>query len=95
MQQKTTKQLAGELLLTDLQVAGTFIDLVLTSTDVDNQNRSRENALKVYRVVEHSLTTDKVEPSQREPIIIALAELKSRLKTVGVRVSPGCLTVSS
>lgn len=84
MPPKTTKQLIGELLLTDIDLAGTFIDIVLTSSDVNIQNRNRENALKVYRVVEHSLAMDKVELPQRDPIITALAGLKARLKTVGV-----------
>jgi len=73
-------------LLTELEMALTFLVIAQTSDRADSVRRNQENALAGYRTVQQFLPKVKPDVAQRQEIHEKLAILKGRLLKAGYRV---------
>src|ERR1700733_1435316 len=69
--------------LTDLDLAMTFLDLAKISRIEETIRRNHNNARKVYNTVLHLLEKLTPDPEQQQMIEAKLALLKMRLQAVG------------
>jgi hypothetical protein len=76
-------QTGVELLLVDLDLALTFLDVADTSHIEETRQRNRNNARKAYDTVLRLLETLKPDAGQRRAIDAKLVLLKTRLQAVG------------
>lgn len=74
---------ALEFLLTDLDLAMTFLDLADTSTIPETVQRNRHNARRAYDAVLHHLPKLVLTISERQAIEKKLSVLRMRIETAG------------
>jgi hypothetical protein len=72
-------------LITDLAVAGTFLDVARSSFSEETQRRNHKNARRAYDSVLTLLPKVKVNEAELQTINKKLALVKERLKAVGER----------
>jgi hypothetical protein len=76
-------QIGVDFLLTDLDLAMTFMDIAAASHIPETILRNHNNARKAYDAVEHLLGKLTPDAGQRQEIDTKLALLKTRLQAVG------------
>jgi hypothetical protein len=79
-------QTGVEFLLTDLDLAMTFMDVAQTSHVPGTICRNYHNARKAYDTVLHLLETLTPDAGQRQEINAKLAVLKTRLEAAGQEI---------
>jgi hypothetical protein len=72
-----------EFLITDLDLACTFLDFAQASWIEETVSRNHNNARKAYETVQHLLKRLTPDAGQRQAIEAKLALLKTRLQAVG------------
>jgi hypothetical protein len=72
-----------DFLLTDVDLALTFMDIADTTTIEETAHRNRARALQAYNSVLHFLSRPALRHIDRHSIEIRLATLKARLDAVG------------
>jgi hypothetical protein len=77
------KILSGKFLLTDLDVAMTFLDVAETTTDTEHAKRSRLDARKAYDTVTGLLSKLDSEVAYLDEIKEKMRALKARLMAAG------------
>ena len=74
---------SAEFLITDLDLALTFMDIADTSNSAETGTRNRQNARHAYDTVREFLSKLALTASDRQAVESKLAVLKARLKAVG------------
>jgi hypothetical protein len=72
-----------DFLLTDVDLAMTFMDVAAASHDQETVHRNHNNARKAYDTVLHLLGKMTLTAGKREEINAKLAVLKTRLQVMG------------
>ena len=74
---------AFQFLLTDLDVALTFMNVAESTRDADAQQRNHKNARRAYDAVVRLMQSLSLDDTQNKELAEKLALLKSRLQNVG------------
>jgi hypothetical protein len=72
-----------KILITDLDLAFTFLQVARTSTNPATRQRNRENANKVYDAVRHFLPRLRPTAEERQAIEGKMSSLKAQLQALG------------
>jgi len=72
-----------EILITDLDLAFTFLQVARTSKNPETRQRNRENAHKVYDAVHHFLPRLRPTAEERQAIEDKMSSLKIHLQALG------------
>ncbi len=72
-----------DFMLTDLDLAGTFLDIAETTHSDETMRRNHMNARKAYDTVLPLMEKLVLTDSERQAIVTKLNMLKSRLQAVG------------
>jgi hypothetical protein len=80
-----SNRIGAEFLITDLDIALTFLDVAQTSTNQETIRRNREHARRAYDTVVHLMSKIEVDHPERQKIHERLAKLRVRLQAVGYR----------
>ena len=83
------QQAGGEFLITDLDVALTFLDVASVTNSQETQRRNLEHAREAYDTVIHLLPRIAVPENDRPVLLAKLAELKGRLVALGYVLDSG------
>ena len=74
---------AFEFLLTDLDIALTFIDVAESTDNIATRQRNHANARRAYDTVVRFMQNLSLDDTQRKELAKRLAFVKSRLQKVG------------
>ncbi|HUB34784.1 MAG TPA: hypothetical protein VMA31_17235 [Bryobacteraceae bacterium] len=80
-----SNRIGAEFLITDLDIALTFLDVAQISANEETIRRNRAHARRAYDTVLHLLTKLEIDARQRQTIGERLSKLKARLEAVGYR----------
>ena len=76
-------RLGLEYLISDMDLALTFLQIAATSSDRETRERNRKNARKAYETVLHFLPRLDPTAEERQTIEEKLAALRTRLQALG------------
>ena len=82
-----SKQTIVDLLFTDLDVAFTFLDTALISSNPETKSRNIGNAAAAWHTVSDKLNTFEIPPDVRNALLNRLTQLRNRLGELGARLS--------